>query len=50
MATSPGGRGGQSVLEMAKDRFPRHNANIVATFILPSFNDNFQRRTLKIRT
>ena len=26
MATSPGERGGQSVLEIAKDRFPRHKA------------------------
>jgi len=41
MATSPGARGGQSVLEIAKDRFPRHKANIIATFSLPSFNDNF---------
>lgn len=41
MATSPGARGGASVLAMAKDRFPRHNANIVDDFSLPSFNDNF---------
>ncbi|MFB9052348.1 NADPH-dependent FMN reductase [Formosa undariae] len=41
MATSPGVRGGQSVLEMAKDRFPRHDGTIVATFSLPSFYDNF---------
>lgn len=41
MATSPGARGGQSVLEIAKDRFPRHDANIVATFSLPNFNENF---------
>ncbi|MCA0132637.1 NADPH-dependent FMN reductase [Winogradskyella alexanderae] len=41
MATSPGGRGGQSVLDMASDRFPRHDANIVGKFSLPSFNDNF---------
>jgi len=41
MATSPGGRGGASVLEMASDRFPRHNANIVGQFSLPLFNDNF---------
>lgn len=41
MATSPGARGGASVLEMAKDRFPRHSANVVATYSLPSFNDNF---------
>jgi chromate reductase, NAD(P)H dehydrogenase (quinone) len=41
MATSPGPRGGSSVLEIAKDRFPRHDANLVATFSLPSFRDNF---------
>jgi hypothetical protein len=26
---------------LAKDRFPRHDANVVATFTLPSFRDNF---------
>ncbi|MFD1613823.1 NADPH-dependent FMN reductase [Gelatiniphilus marinus] len=41
MATSPGERGGASVLAIAQDRFPRHDANIVETFSLPSFNDNF---------
>ena len=41
MATSPGGRGGASVIAIAKDRFPRHNANIVAEFSLPMFNTNF---------
>lgn len=41
MATSPGPRGGLGVLDMAKDRFPRHDANLLATFSLPSFNDNF---------
>lgn len=41
MATSPGGRGGQSVLDMASDRFPRHDANIVGKFSLPSFHSNF---------
>ena len=41
MATSPGGRGGQSVLAIAKDRFPRHNAEIVADFSLPNFDKNF---------
>jgi chromate reductase len=42
MATSPGPRGGMSVLEIAKDRFPRHDAQLIGTFSLPSFNDNFQ--------
>lgn len=42
MATSSGPRGGMTVLEMAKDRFPRHDAQLIGTFSLPSFNDNFQ--------
>ena len=41
MATSPGGRGGASVLEVAKGRFPFMGGNIVAEFSLPFFNDNF---------
>ena len=41
MATSPGGRGGASVLEMATKAFPFYGANVKATFSLPSFNDNF---------
>ncbi|SEQ48505.1 NAD(P)H-dependent FMN reductase [Hyunsoonleella jejuensis] len=41
MATSPGPRGGASVLGIAQDRFPRHEANIVEVFSLPSFGDNF---------
>ena len=41
MATSPGPRGGLGVLDIAKDRFPRHDANVVAIFSLPSFRDNF---------
>lgn len=43
MATSPGARGGSSVLDIAKNRFPRNGATIVATFSLPSFNDNFDK-------
>ena len=41
MATSPGVRGGASVLEIAKSAFPRFGTEIKATFSLPSFNDNF---------
>lgn len=43
MATSPGARGGSSVLDIAKNRFPRNGANVIATFSLPSFNDNFDK-------
>jgi chromate reductase len=41
MATSPGARGGTSVLEIAKNAFPRFGAILKASFSLPSFNDNF---------
>ena len=41
LATSPGGRGGASVLEIAKSNFPRFGAILKGTFSLPSFNDNF---------
>lgn len=41
MATSPGGRGGATVLEMAKTAFPRFGTEIKGTFSLPNFNDNF---------
>jgi chromate reductase, NAD(P)H dehydrogenase (quinone) len=41
MATSPGGRGGLTVLEIAKGRFPFHDANIVEDFSLPFFGNNF---------
>lgn len=41
MASSPGARGGATVLEIAKGRFKYMGGNIVADFSLPSFNDNF---------
>jgi chromate reductase len=41
MAASPGARGGASVLEIAKNNFPRFNTDIKAVFSFPSFNDNF---------
>jgi len=41
MASSPGGRGGVTVLEAAKATFPRMGADLKATFSLPSFYDNF---------
>ncbi|PQJ72310.1 NADPH-dependent FMN reductase [Polaribacter butkevichii] len=42
MATSPGARGGQSVLETAISRFPRQGAKELISFSLPSFYDNFK--------
>jgi NAD(P)H-dependent FMN reductase len=41
MATSPGARGGASVLEIAKKAFPFYGGNIKAAFSLPSFDANF---------
>lgn len=41
MSTSPGDRGGASVLEVAKSRFPFHDANITDVFSFPSFGTNF---------
>jgi len=46
MATSLGPRGGLSVLDIATGRFPRHDANIVATFSLPNFKANFKDRRI----
>jgi len=48
LATSPGARGGASVLEIAKNAFPRYGADIKAFFSLPSFNDNFDVENGKI--
>jgi len=42
MATSPGGRGGATVLDIAEARFPYMGGNIVGKFSLPSFGDNFK--------
>jgi len=41
MATSPGGRGGATVLQGAVNYFPFLGANVIEDFSLPSFFDNF---------
>lgn len=41
LSTSGGLRGGQTVLEIAKDRFPRHGGELIGTMCLPSFKENF---------
>ena len=41
MATSPGARGGQSVLQAATGRFPHMNSELVSSFSLPRFRENF---------
>ena len=41
MATSPGGRGGATVLQTAVNYFPYLGGNVVVDFALPNFFDNF---------
>jgi len=41
LSTSPGARGGASVIDAAKATFPRMGADLKASFSLPSFHDNF---------
>ena len=45
LSTSPGGRGGATVLEAAKQTFPHLGAKIAATFSLPSFYDKFSEES-----
>ena len=42
MSTSPGARGGATVLEIAKNRLPYHGGDVQHVFSLPNFSDNFQ--------
>lgn len=42
LSTSPGARGGKSVLDAALARFPYHSAIITDSFSLPSFKENFK--------
>lgn len=41
LSTSPGARGGASVMQSASASFPFLGGNIVASFSLPSFGENF---------
>lgn len=41
MATSPGKRGGASVLKITKDLLPFYGGNVVAEFSLPLFDKHF---------
>jgi chromate reductase len=41
LATSPGARGGSSVLDIATKRFSFQGGIVKGSFSLPSFNDNF---------
>ena len=41
LATSPGGRGGKTVLDIAVNKFQFMNRNTIAHFSLPLFHQNF---------
>ncbi len=43
LATSPGARGGGTVLDIAVKRMPFQGGNVKGSFSLPSFNENFDR-------
>ena len=41
LSTSPGGRGGRSVMELALAQIPRFGGDVRASVMVPSFGDNF---------
>jgi NAD(P)H-dependent FMN reductase len=41
LATSPGGRGGASVLKITSELLPFFGGNMIANFSLPLFHNNF---------
>lgn len=43
LSTSPGGYGAQNSLNLAKTIFPAFGGNILTTFALPKFHENFDR-------
>ena len=48
LATSPGGRGGQSVLEFATASAPRFGADVVGHLSVPSFGESFDTAAGKL--
>lgn len=48
LATSPGGRGGQGVLEFAASAAPRFGGNVVGHLSVPSFGSNFDAEAKKL--
>ena len=46
LSTSPGARGGRTLLHIALGRFPFNGAQIVGSLSVPKFNDNFKQGEL----
>ncbi len=49
LATSPGGRGGQSVLEFAVGSMPRFGAELIGHLSVPSFYDAFDSEAGRLK-
>ena len=49
LATSPGGRGGRSVLELALQQIPRFGGQIKGSLSVPSFGENFDFDSGKLK-
>ena len=45
LATSPGSRGGKSVLELASNQIPHFGGEVIAGISVPSFSENFDIAT-----
>jgi len=48
LSTSPGGRGGASVLKLVENTMPYFGGDVKGSFSLPSFYDNFDLSTQKV--
>jgi NAD(P)H-dependent FMN reductase len=48
LSTSPGGRGGRSVLELASSQIPRFGGDVIASISVPSFSENFDAASGKV--
>ena len=48
MSTAPGKRGGVSALEYVKNQFPRFGGEVVESFSLPNFYENFDSENCRI--
>ncbi|WP_347372710.1 NAD(P)H-dependent oxidoreductase [Aequorivita sp. Q41] len=48
MSTSPGKRGAASALEYTKNTLPRYGGNVVESFSIPSFYENYSEETQSI--
>jgi NAD(P)H-dependent FMN reductase len=48
LSTSPGGRGGATVMDIALNAFPRFGTEIKAHLSIPNFNDHYDEDTGKL--